>query len=276
VRAIGNARPALRGYDAVVGVQRSIKCVLEPSRFRGQDAIRKRLERTEPPWRFYMRREIAIYEAFSKLDLPVRVPRLLDADAERGFIILQRVAGKPLASRRHVVPKDRQTWEALISTARAVRSIACHVDVKPTPADTRAMRERLLEDPTSPTGWISSGLLECARRGLLAPDVAARLAKDVKGAVFQHGDLLLRNVIRDDAGLVLVDWECAGTHAEGWDAALLSVFAPPWARAALADGLDAPSFHACFVFALLRELVFRHGRYDAITARLEDELARAL
>jgi len=223
-----------------------------------------------------MRREIAIYRAFSKLDLPVRVPRMLHADAERGVIVLERIDGQPLAHRRHVVPKDRPTWEALIAIARATRSIRCTVNVKPTAADTRAMRARLLEDPTAPTEWISSGILECARRGLLDGDIAARLAGDVKGSVFQHGDLLLRNVIRDGTGLVLVDWECAGPHAEGWDAALLSVFAPEWARAPLSEGLAAASLHACFVFALLREIVFRHGKQDEITARLEDELARAL
>lgn len=257
-------------------IRRSIKCVLEPCLFRGRDAIRKRLENTAPPWRFYMRREIAIYRAFSKIDLPVRVPKMLAADAARGFIVLERIDGEPLARLRHVVPKDRATWESLIATARAIRSIACKVDVAPTAADTRAMRTRLLEDPTAPTKWISSGLAACAKRGLIERDVAARLAKGVKGRAFQHGDLLLRNVIRDEAGLVLVDWECAGPHAEGWDAALLSVFAPTWARSRLREGLDAASFHACFVFALLREIVFRHGKADEITARLEDELDAAL
>jgi hypothetical protein len=259
-----------------VGLRRTIKCVLEPCRFEGRDAIEKRLERTSPPWRFYMRREIAVYRAFSEMELPVRVPRMLAADAERGFIILERIDGKPLAARRHVAPSDRPTWEALVAVARAIRSIRCAIDVAPTSEDTGAMRARLLEDPTAPTSWISSGLLACARRGLLAPEVAALLARDVKGAVFQHGDLLLRNVLRDHAGLVVVDWECAGTHAEGWDAALLSVFAPPWARAELARGQDAASYRACFAFALLREIVFLRGRGGPILSRLEDELELAL
>ncbi len=257
-------------------MRRSIKCVIEPCRFRGHDAVAKKLERTTPPWRFYMRREIAIYRAFSTLELPVRVPRMLAADAERGFIILERIEGKPLAHRRHVVPEDRPTWQTLIAIARAIRTITCRVTVAPTREDTRAMRARLLEDPTAPTEWVASGLVECAKRGLLAQSVAARLAKNVKGEVFQHGDLLLRNVVRSATGLVVVDWECAGPHAEGWDAALLSVFAPTWARAELSAGLDAASFHACFVFALLREIVFRRGKVDEISAHLEDQLERAL
>jgi len=163
-----------------------------------------------------------------------------------------------------------------VALSRAIRTITCAVDVKPSRADVDAMRARLLEDPTSPTGWISSGLVACAKRGLLDAEIAERLAKDVKGAAFQHGDLLLRNVMRDSQGLAVIDWECAGAHAEGWDAALLSVFAPTWAREELADGCDAASSRACFVFALLREIVFRHGKSDAITGRLEDELARAI
>ena len=256
--------------------RRSIKCVVEACRFRGRDAVRKRLERTTPPWRFYMRREIALYRAFAALDLPVRVPRLLDADIERGVFVMERIRGEPLAARRHVVPTDRRTWEAVIAAALAIRSIDCTVDVRPTKEDRQAMRARLLEDPTAPLEWISGGLRACAKRGLIAPDVAERLARDVKKPTFQHGDLLLRNVMRDARGLVVIDWECAGPHAAGWDAALLSVFAPPWARAELARGIDARSYRACFVFALLREIVFRRGKADDVLARLEDELSTTL
>ncbi len=255
-------------------VRRSIKCVLEPCEFRGRAAIRKRLEKTAPPWRFYMRREIALYEVFAKTNLPVRVPKMLAHDSDRGFIVLERIEGKPLAPARHEVPSDRATWDELVAIARAIRTMRAKIDVKPNEEDVRAMRSRLLEDPTSP--WIADGLVECARRKLIDERVAKKLANDLKRPVFAHGDLLLRNVLRDHRGLVVVDWECAGAHAEGWDAALLSVFAPPFARTALAEGIDAPSFRACYVFALLREIVFRRGKDDAISARLEEDLADAL
>jgi hypothetical protein len=248
--------------------------VLEPCEFRGCAAIRKRLEKTAPPWRFYMRREIALYEAFAKTKLPVRVPKMLSHDADRGFIVLERIEGNPLAPSRHKVPTDRATWNEVIDIARAIRTMHRAIRVKPSKEDITAMRSRLLEDPTSP--WIADGLIECARRKLIDDRVAKKLAKDLKRPVFQHGDLLLRNVVRDHRGLVVVDWECAGPHAEGWDAALLSVFAPPVARAALADGIDAASLRACYVFALLREIVFRRGKEDAISERLEEDLAEAL
>jgi aminoglycoside phosphotransferase (APT) family kinase protein len=266
-------RVSLTHHGRAVTV-RSIKCVLEPCAHRGRAAIRKRLEKTSPPWRFYMRREIALYEAFAKTKLPVRVPKMLAHDADRGFIVLERVEGKPLASSRHKVPDDRATWDELVDVARAIRAMRATITVKPDAEDVRAMRSRLLEDPTSP--WIAEGLVECARRKLIDERVAKKLAKDLKQPIFQHGDLLLRNVLRDDRGLVVVDWECAGPHAEGWDAALLTVFAPPFARDALAEGVDAKSLRACFVFALLREIVFRRGKDDAISARLEEDLANAL
>lgn len=254
--------------------RRSIKCVVEPCRFDGHDAVKKRLERNEPPWDFYMRREIALHRAFRALHLPVRTPRMLDAGA--GFIVFERIDGQPLAAQRHVVPQDRDVWEGMIAIALAIRSVAVTIDVAPTDEDRRAMRARLLEDPTAPTEWIASGLTLCASRGLIQQNVASKLAGDVKGAVFQHGDLLLRNVMRDASGFAIVDWECAGTHADGWDGALLSVFAPPWARTELARGCDPTSFHACYVFALLREMFFRRGKNDDVTARLEEALAAAL
>jgi tRNA A-37 threonylcarbamoyl transferase component Bud32 len=257
-------------------VRRSIKCVIEPCRFRGRDAVQKRLARRDAPWLFYMRREIAVYRAFAGLDLPVRVPRMLDADLAKGVIVMERIDGPPVASRRHAVPQDRPTWEAMIAIARAIRGIVCSVDVEPTQADRVAMRTRLLEDPTAPLEWISSGLMACAGKGLIAREIARRLARAVKRPTFQHGDLLLRNVVREGEHLVVVDWECAGPHAEGWDAALLSVFAPEWARVELARGLDPQSFRACFVFALLREIVFRRGKEDEILGRLEKDLASAL
>jgi aminoglycoside/choline kinase family phosphotransferase len=257
-----------------VPVRRSIKCVLEPCTHRGRPAIRKRLEKTSPPWRFYMRREIALYEAFAKAKLPVRVPKMLAHDAERGFIVLERIEGKPLAPSRHKAPTDRATWNEIVDVARAIRTMRFSSTVKPDADDVTAMRKRLLEDPTS--NWIADGLIECARRELIDERVANTLTKGLKPPVFAHGDLLLRNVLRDDRGLVVVDWECAGPHAEGWDAALLSVFAPAFAREALADGIDAKSLRACFVFALLREIVFRRGKEDEISERLEEDLANAI
>lgn len=53
-------------YAENVRTRRSIKCVIEPY---GEGAVRKRLERDEPPWRFYTRREIALHEAFAKTKL---------------------------------------------------------------------------------------------------------------------------------------------------------------------------------------------------------------
>lgn len=73
--------------------------------------------------------------------------------------------------------------------------------------------------------------------------------------------------------------ECAGLHVEGWDAALLWLWAPAWARDALHDELsaggpaDRRAFLACVAFALAREQCFRRraALHDAVTARLAHE-----
>ena len=87
----------------------------------------------------------------------------------------------------------------------------------------RQMRERLLEDPSDPS-WIRDGVRLCGRRGLLDEELARNIDAALANAPTapNHGDLLLRNVIGDDEDdIVLVDWECAGTHLRDWDLALL-------------------------------------------------------
>ncbi|HEY2370023.1 MAG TPA: hypothetical protein VGH87_26680, partial [Polyangiaceae bacterium] len=86
------------------------------------------MEKTAAPWRFYMRREIALYEAFARTKLHVRVPKMLAHDAERGFIVLERIDGKPLAPSRHDVPSDRATWNEIAAIARAIRTMRAKVD----------------------------------------------------------------------------------------------------------------------------------------------------
>src|SRR5262249_25627226 len=160
--------------------------------------------------------------------------------------------------RRHDVPKDDRTWQAIVDLERSIRSMHCDIHIAPSETDRKAMRDRLLEDPSGP--WIAEGLRECAKRGMIDEALAEKLARDVGATTFAHGDLLLRNIVRHGDALAIVDWECAGMHAEGWDAALLSVFAPADVRRELSRDLDPRSLRACFVFALLREIAFRRSK----------------
>jgi hypothetical protein len=124
-----------------------------------------------------------------------------------------------------------------------------------------------------------------------APAIAKRLARpdDALAAhpavAMSHGDLLLRNAIRDGDRIGLVDWECAGPHLEDWDLALLWIQLAPPARApidATVRAGGAPRWRAFLglvAFALAREVAFlrafRAAPGSAAALRLSAELAAA-
>ena len=284
------ARALVPGLEPAPGrVRRSVKCVLVPCAVRGRAAIVKKLYGPDAPWRWYLAREIALGRAFARDPPPVRVPRLLAGDAARGLVVMERLSGRPLGAVRHD-PRGRavasdEAWRTLLELRCAIAAWSPPATITSAPAPdaaTRAeMRARLLEDPSAPLAWAADGLARCAALGLLDARDAARLthAIDADGARFQHGDLLLRNVVCDREGaLAVVDWECAGPHPRAWDAALLSVWAPRWAREALRAEHAAEAFDACAAFALARELAFRRSRgaSDPVSARLRADLAALL
>jgi hypothetical protein len=193
-------------------------------------------------------------------------------------------------------------WETLLHARARLGSWAARLDPtaarRPTASHVAQMRRRLLEDPftiggperapdtprsrrwsvpkrTDPasnpfaaSSWIARGVERLRTLGMVAEADARRMldALDAHPATcFSHGDLLLRNVLVDAEGsMSIVDWECAGEHLEAWDAALLWVFAPAWARRRLEaehahPGARQRAFLACVAFALTRE-AFHHTR----------------
>jgi hypothetical protein len=297
--ALEQARNLLPELRAAPGpVRRSLKCIAIPAAIGTRQVVVKVLVRSNPVWRWYFERERAIYEQFERaappLD-PVQVPRLVAHSGE--FLVIDRMPGEPLARWRHdagTVQLDSGTWEALVGArerlSRWVPAGGFGPRHAPGGALVAAMRRRLLEDPSEPVGWIAHGI-ERLRR----PSPAMLDAQDAERMVHalsehpatcsSHGDLLLRNVLSGGGGrLSLVDWECAGEHAEAWDPALLWVFAPEWARRRLEmEPMARPeswrAFLSCVAFALSREVFYRsaQGRgLDPVAGRLLRDRERVL
>ncbi len=247
----------------------------------------KKLVREDALWRWYFARELALQRAFAAEPPPLRVARALGADPERALLLVEELPGPPLARlRRLEEPLDpaliADAVELCTSLARWQRGLALAPSDPPPPAARRAMRARLLEDPSAPEAWVREGIERATELGLCDAELAgaslAAIAVHPRVA-FAHGDLLPRNLLRVDGGLAPVDWECAGSHLEGWDRALLWANLPQ-ARAALeAAAGEAPreraAFWACVGFALVRELKFRRARPgDPRALELRTELER--
>jgi hypothetical protein len=253
-------------------------------------AIAKRLARPNAVWAWYLRRELAIYRAFTATPPVFRVPRLLAADDDRGVLVIERLAGPPLATRRRpAVALSAADVAALVELPAQIAAWPGTFPADPPPpAIARQLRARLLEDPTAPRDWFRHGLARCAARGILST-TAAELADAALAAhdlvAPSHGDLLLRNALRDGADLILVDWECAGPHLADWDLALLYIQLAPDSRTPLDEQLRRGpptrlrAFRALVAFALARELSFLRSfpgtSSRAAGARLRAELADA-
>lgn len=287
--------------------RRSIKCVLVPASMDGRAVIVKALthsgEQTDGPrdasaiWRWYMKREEALLGRFESTPPPVRAPRLLASRAGEGLLVLEELEGEPISAKRHErrgLPRvASSTWAALIGAITKLRafapgaSIAREVEacVPRDPSIERALERRLLEDPYAGLPWLTNGMAQAHAQGLV-DDAALALVTAAAPApmAFSHGDLLLRNVLRapeHDDRVAFVDWECAGMYLEGWDPALLYVWAPAEVRATLRETLHPSperqrAFLACVAFAFVREIAFRRDRgvvsEDTVRARLVDEL----
>jgi hypothetical protein len=276
---------------------RSIKCVVVPASLGERPVVVKALAGTSPLWRFHLVRERAIYELFARCGLPpiepVRVPRLVAA-VEGELLVLDRMPGEPVARVRHpsrTPDVGDFVWEALLiarSRLQAWSPALAPGDVQAAPLSLRSdMRRRLLEDPSADGAWIANGIERLRSLGTLEEVDAGRMLEalaESPATSFGHGDLLLRNILVDSAGSIsLVDWECAGTHPEAWDAALLWVFAPTWVRRRLEEEHARPvsrhrAFLSCVAFALTREAFYRsrHGSVDAVARRLLEERAPVL
>jgi hypothetical protein len=182
--------------------------------------IAKRAKKPNIVWDWYLEHEIAMYRAFAAHPPSVRTPQLIAAAP--GLLVIERIAGEPVATKRRPdATLPIRMIGALIAAHDQFATYSAKVAVPLSPV--RQMRERLLEDPSDPS-WIRDGVRLCGRRGLLDEELARNIDAALANAPTapNHGDLLLRNVIGDDEDdIVLVDWECAGTHLRDWDLALL-------------------------------------------------------
>jgi Phosphotransferase enzyme family len=241
----------------------------------GTAVIAKQLARPNDVWDWYLKREIAIYRAFTAKPPPFRVPRLYASSDD--VLVIERIFGEPLARRRSPLAIV-QDLDGLLALRDRIAMYEFPVTEEAPPAVRQQLRARFLEDPTDPQ-WIREGIARCAKRGLLPPAIGARVIAYLEEIVAaSHGDLLLRNVV----GGVLVDWECAGPHLVDWDLALLWTQLAPQQRPIVEEAARTESFLGIVAFALCREISFlhaygkgpRHARLARITRELDDVCKR--
>jgi hypothetical protein len=260
---------------------RSQKCVVAFGELAGARVCVKMLHHDAPPWAWYFAREQLVLD-----QLPATLPaprlRMRVTSESATLLVVDELAGRALAHHRHVArPPAPALVEACLALAEQIESLALAPASPPSPAITKLLRRRLLEDPSAPLEWVHAGIDRCASRGHLAAAQAERMhaALDAYPRIAScHGDFLPRNLIADGRHVAACDWECAGPHARDWDRALLWANLGERERAPIEAAVAAPgerarAFRALAGFALARELEFAAratpARRLALRRRLE-------
>jgi len=245
LRAIAVAFHPLGSWIAMRLLRRSIKCELVEGEWNGAPAVAKMLVHPDPIWRWYFDRERAIYDLFERDPPPVRAPKIHHSSDE---MMIMEPLGPPLAAGRQVKEQvDPAPVLEMLEQLERWEPREPLPSTPPPPEILRALRDRLLEDPTG--DWVRDGIDRAAELGILSHPERMHRALHDHPRRHAHGDLLPRNVL---SGAV-VDWECAGVHPLGWDRALLWVSFPA-ARDRLK--IETPAFWALAAFAAAREVKF--------------------
>ncbi|MFO0554872.1 MAG: phosphotransferase [Polyangiaceae bacterium] len=265
------------GFRADGAPKRGRKCTVVFGELGNRHVVAKFVTRRSELWSWYLRREIAVYRALA--GHPIPAPEFVVATSDT--LVTSEVPGEPLAKlRRPNAELSPVLLEGLLSLS--LEEVVLPLDEAPPAAVRRAMRARVLEDPTDPH-WVLEGL---ARLGL---DSVFSSALSAYPAVAKcHGDLLLRNVVAQGDRFAIVDWECAGVYPADWDRALLwTQLAAPGQVVVEARVLTSRersrAFRSLCAFALARERAFlrvyrtppEHPEMTRLSTRIDD-LAAAL
>ncbi|MEV6805528.1 aminoglycoside phosphotransferase family protein [Streptomyces sp. NPDC051132] len=201
-------------FAPVQVLRRSGRSVLLVGTTGRSTAVAKCLLDHSPAWVERSRQEIAAYRTFVRHRPPVRVPRLIAADPDNCTLVIERMAGRPVAVQRHPVEPPPRT------DIRAALGAICRVNGWRPPAGTFDMP---LDYAARISRYHELGLLTDRDLGDLQK-LLHGIAHEVgrHGMLqFCHGDALPSNILLSPAGPVLVDWEHAGWYLPGYDLATL-------------------------------------------------------
>jgi hypothetical protein len=151
------------------------------------------------------RNEMRVNRMLTACPPPVRTPVLLDYETRTRSLTFAALPGEPIGPK---YPRDLPAADidAVLGLARALRQY--------NPPRRRWMRRLNTEHRLALAPRF--GVLDGRDAGALA-GLARRHHTRLR---FAHGDLVVRNVLRQGADVALIDWEWAGLYPAGYDDAI--------------------------------------------------------
>ncbi|WP_433117865.1 phosphotransferase [Micromonospora sp. CA-246542] len=238
------ARAAAAGVGTGRVVHRTDKALVATGRRDGQPVIVKLLTTDDPYWVGRRQHELRMYELFTDQPPPVRMPRVLYADAH--LTVLTQLPGQRLDDHRHltrdVSPADAQL---VLDT---LDSLAGWTPAPPLPQPVDYHGRTDAEH--------AAGLLDDADQHALHT-LVDQLGL---GRVTAHGDPLPANLLLDREHCALIDFEHTGSYLPGYDLALLHIVAAasPTLAAAIAERVHTAdittAYHVNLLLLTCREI----------------------
>ncbi len=232
--------------------------LLLPGRVTGVPVMAKHPVDPRPFWQNRCRHEIAVYQALARAaSVPVLTPALVTADPGYPVLVITRLSGQPLHSRRYPSsPVSAGTLTGMLETLEVLHGW------QPSPA--------FPDDSDYRAQFAGFG-------GELIPPADLKRITWLCGTVMpplqlEHGDAHLRNALTTPAGVALVDLECTAWRPAGYDLAKLWVFlaASPYSRAVIGSAASRQphrlaGFWVAVALVAAREIT-SHRRHPGLPA----------
>ncbi|MFG1648471.1 phosphotransferase [Micromonospora sp. NPDC049275] len=241
-------------------VHRTDKAIVATGRRDGQPVIVKLLTTDDPYWVSRRQHELRMYELFTDQPPPVRVPRVLYADAY--LTVLAQLPGRRLDDQRHLTRDVSPATAQLVLNTLDALAAWRPAPPLPQPVDYHGRTD----------AEHSAGLLDDADQHALHT-LVDQLGPD---RVTAHGDPLPANLLLDRGHCALIDFEHTGSYLPGYDLALLHIVgaaSAPTLTAAIAERVHTANITTAYYVNLLL-LTCREIRLHTVLAAGDSTTSR--
>lgn len=217
------------------------KCYLLLGEFQGIKAVTKYLIDSDIYWKNLFLKEIQNYQNFQQYNFPVKIPRLFFADSFNLMMVLEWIESYPLCEERYIPhPLSQQYIELILKELTRLHQWQIKPNIPE--EDILANYKHKIHKYTK-LGFLNN-------KDLTFFNIAIDRCQEIYE--FNHGDIILKNVLTTDNCLVFIDWEFAGLYLPGYDFALLWTIlcGDPYARDRIIQLIEQKSIFTKLAFMI--------------------------
>ena len=242
-------------------LMRTGKCYLLLGEFQGIKAVTKYFIDSDIYWKNLFLKEIQNYQNSQQANFPVKIPHLLFADSLNLMMVLEWIDGYPLCQERYIShPLSQKYIEIILKELTRLHQWKIKLNI--TEENILANYKQKIDKYTN-LGFLTDRDFNF---------LYIMLDRWQEMYEFNHGDILLKNILATDNGLVFIDWEFAGLYLPGYDFALLwtILYCDPYARDRIIQLIEQKSLFTKLAFMINQVVII--ARELKIHSHLEEQI----